>query len=1575
MKRPLFLKFYKLKQKKGPIIFKKLMISIAERLARQRSRSSRVNYNEAKLWNKALADSTSDDESSDSESTRTKSRIQPRAQTRKNYNDDYEEEEEEEEESDSDSFSSETTDYEEDFDDEDQSSEYESKTPARRRKKKEPSEEYEEEEDDELIVQSILGKKDPESASDKDEKTEKSEKEEDKYYVKFQDKAYIHCQWLTEDKIEELEGGEAALKRFKNRSKKYYLSSSMSIDNLLLFEDSEINPAWFQIDRIIDDRGDEKKGDVEYRVKWQSLDYNESTWEKKEDIKDKKKIDEYYARLDHSNPTHIPTRWKRPNPDSFKPIEEPPAAANGDTLRDYQLDGLNWLRYCWYNKMNNILADEMGLGKTAQIVSLLSDLSINEGIDGPFLVVAPLSTLPHWRNEFEKWSELNTVIYHGDKETRQLIKNTEFNVFDNKTRKLVPNRVQFDVLVTNYESLYNEFNIFEKIEWRYVIFDEAHKLKNPSGQLYQKVERLAFEHCTMLTGTPIQNNLEELWGLLHLLHPERFDNLEEFSAKYGEVSNSEQVKEIQAIIKPLMLRRKKSDVEKSIAPKEETIVDIELTRVQKKFYRAFLSENANTLLSQITGGALNSLQNLMMQLRKVCNHPYLIKGAEESVLKEKREDPASKDKTEEQLELESMIMASGKLVFIDKLLPKLKEGHHKVLIFSQMVRVLAIIERFLIAKNYKYERLDGSVGENERSASIDRFNNDPEEFVFLLSTKAGGVGINLTAADTVIIYDSDWNPQNDIQAEARCHRIGQTQKVKVYRLITRDTYESKMFERASRKLGLDHVVLDGGDMGKDSKMKASEIEEMLRNGVASIFNDDDTKADEFTSEDIDQILSRRAKVTTSDVISGGDSIFAKASFNADGDDLDINSKDFWSQVLPSARLGDDVPTLRRCRKDKIEKDAANCVSQENDIANAIRSLIANGYTNKEPANMIILRESFRIGNSRYESDKEALKIITKDFPEGDQKEVEKLLGEYGYNIETNSQKVCERVAFFFRLRRALYFAQKDNISWPIVNPPWEDPFHEYALMFGVLKYGMNELTEVVEDESLGLKKAQPLTRQKIEKRVRNLFEGIEKQYKDTINEEIPADFTPLEPKEWQEKHASVLARNTLYDSEILSLIQAITVFGIPVIDDCVDCEKLRNEAKLTLVTTKAVNDVCMEIYDLCQVLDEEREKEKEEEREKNKKLIESEAEKKQPKPMLTRSEAEKEKEKPKESDKDKEPVDLSAYPLLKQINGKLTKRDARKIQTSIDDMQYIYRFIKKLGKRRTEIMKNAPKYTNAPEWWSWECDNALIHNIAQYGLNICSQWVIDPQGPFRAHIPAELLDGFVDAAEKEKLKGKAPRPSELGEFLFLYNQRSRISRATTVIKFISKELRKQKKQKEKDEKEAKKPEKKKGKKNDGTCLLKFKNELKIINFGTIVNTKRFVKKDVVYPVGFISQRHFKIPTSKADKLWYQCEIASKDGKPLFTITTIGAEPEEKFESDDPTTAWRLVAEKRAAETGDKAGTLRGAWLFGLHNKDVKEALSKLPGASTLEFFQDKPKLLKFKIPLKLYKEKSIPKLV
>jgi len=378
-----------------------------------------------------------------------------------------------------------------------------------------------------------------------------------------------------------------------------------------------------------------------------------------------------------------------------------------------------------------------------------------------------------------------------------------------------------------------------------------------------------------------------------------------FLAEYGNLKTAAEVDKLQQLLKPLMLRRFKEDVEKSIPVKEETIIEVELTTTQKAFYRAILEKNFGFLKKG--GSAGPSLINVMMELRKCCIHPYLIAGAEDRIVAEKNAVTA-------EAQYQCLIEASGKLVLIDKLLKKLKEGGHKVLIFSQMTRCLDLLQDYLRGRAYPYERIDGSIRGDMRQAAIDRFSTLPDSFVFLLCTRAGGVGINLTAADTVVIFDSDWNPQNDLQATARCHRIGQTKPVQIYRLVTRNTYEKEMFDRASIKLGLDKAVLqkmdvmpnpdDLSDMPKPpSSLSKKEVEELLKKGAYGALLDDDETSAKFCEEDLDQILERRTTVIKHTGNEKG-SVFSKATFSStpSGEEVDVNDPQFWDKWAERANV-------------------------------------------------------------------------------------------------------------------------------------------------------------------------------------------------------------------------------------------------------------------------------------------------------------------------------------------------------------------------------------------------------------------------------------------------------------------------------------------------------------------------------------------------------------------------------------------------------------------------------------------------------------------------------------------------
>uniref|UniRef100_A0A671L9Z7 Chromodomain-helicase-DNA-binding protein 8 n=1 Tax=Sinocyclocheilus anshuiensis TaxID=1608454 RepID=A0A671L9Z7_9TELE len=727
----------------------------------------------------------------------------------------------------------------------------------------------------------------------------------EEFFVKYKNYSYMHCEWASLEQLERDKRIHQKLKRFKTKQ--------AQMRNIFQEDEEPFNPDYVEVDRILDESHsvDKDNGEpvVYYLVKWCSLPYEDATWELKEDV-DEAKVEEF--RKIESRPARL-NRTPRPAASAWKKLDESREYKNGNQLREYQLEGVNWLLFNWYNRQNCILADEMGLGKTIQSLALLSEV-FAAGVQGPFLIIAPLSTITNWEREFSTWTDMNAIVYHGSLASRQMIQQYEMYCKDDKGH-LIPGAYKFDALITTFEMILSDCPELREISWRCVVIDEAHRLQNRNCKLLDSLKMLDPEHKVLLTGTPLQNTVEELFSLLHFLEPAQFPSEIEFLREFGDLKTEEQVQKLQSILKPMMLRRLKEDVEKNLAPKQETIIEVELTDVQKKYYRAILERNFSFLSMGATQNSnVPNLLNTMMELRKCCNHPYLITGAEEKIVAELREvyDPLAPD-----FHLQALVRSAGKLVLLDKLLPRLKAGGHKVLIFSQMVRCLDILEDYLIHKRYLYERIDGRVRGNLRQAAIDRFSKpDSDRFVFLLCTRAGGLGINLTAADTCVIFDSDWNPQNDLQAQARCHRIGQSKAVKVYRLITRNSYEREMLDKASLKLGLDRAVLQSMSGNKDSSVNGiqqfskKEIEDLLRKGAYAAIMDENDEGSRFCEEDIDQILQRRATTITIES-EGKGSTFSKASFVASENrtDIALDDPEFWQKWAKKADI--DMDSLNR----------------------------------------------------------------------------------------------------------------------------------------------------------------------------------------------------------------------------------------------------------------------------------------------------------------------------------------------------------------------------------------------------------------------------------------------------------------------------------------------------------------------------------------------------------------------------------------------------------------------------------------------------------------------------------------
>ncbi|KAL2353385.1 SNF2 family ATP-dependent chromatin-remodeling factor snf21 [Cryomyces antarcticus] len=522
-------------------------------------------------------------------------------------------------------------------------------------------------------------------------------------------------------------------------------------------------------------------------------------------------------------------------------FRESPSFIKGGEMRDYQVAGLNWLISLHENGISGILADEMGLGKTLQTISFLGYLRFVESIRGPHLVVVPKSTLDNWKREFTRWiPEINVLVLQGAKDERHELIND----------RLIDEN--FDVCITSYEMILREKSHLKKFAWEYIIIDEAHRIKNETSSLAQVIRLFNSRNRLLITGTPLQNNLHELWALLNFLLPDVFGDAEAFDQWFSGQGEDQDtvVQQLHKVLRPFLLRRVKSDVEKSLLPKKEINLYIGMSEMQVRWYQKILEKDIDAVNG--AGGKKESktrLLNIVMQLRKCCNHPYLFEGAE----------PGPPYTTDEHL-----VNNAAKMIMLDKLLHRMKAQGSRVLIFSQMSRLLDILEDYSVMRGYQYCRIDGSTAHEDRISAIDEYNKPgSEKFLFLLTTRAGGLGINLTSADIVVLFDSDWNPQADLQAMDRAHRIGQTKQVMVFRFVTENAIEEKVLERAAQKLRLDQLVIQQGRAQQAAKNAASkdELLTMIQHGAEKVFQSQGGVgalggASDMSDDDIDAILRR-----------------------------------------------------------------------------------------------------------------------------------------------------------------------------------------------------------------------------------------------------------------------------------------------------------------------------------------------------------------------------------------------------------------------------------------------------------------------------------------------------------------------------------------------------------------------------------------------------------------------------------------------------------------------------------------------------------------------------------------------
>ncbi|XP_029023538.1 chromodomain-helicase-DNA-binding protein 4a isoform X2 [Betta splendens] len=724
---------------------------------------------------------------------------------------------------------------------------------------------------------------------------------EREFFAKWSNMSYWHCSWVTELQLE-----LHCQVMFRNYQRKNDMDEPPPID----FGDGEedksvkrknkdpmyaqleekylrfgIKMEWLMIHRILNHSVD-RKNNVHYLIKWRDLPYDQATWES-EDM-DVPEFDTYKLQYwnhrelmmgDDGKPgkkMKLKGRVKKPDRPPENPVIDPTIKferqpeyldTTGGTLHPYQLEGLNWLRFSWAQGTDTILADEMGLGKTVQTAVFLYSLYKEGHSKGPFLVSAPLSTIINWEREFEMWApDMYVVTYVGDKDSRAVIRENEFSFEDNAirggkkaSRMKKDSSIKFHVLLTSYELITIDMAILGSIDWACLVVDEAHRLKNNQSKFFRVLNNYPLQHKLLLTGTPLQNNLEELFHLLNFLTPERFSNLEGFLEEFADIAKEDQIKKLHDMLGPHMLRRLKADVFKHMPSKTELIVRVELSPMQKKYYKFILTKNFEALNTK-GGGNQVSLLNVVMDLKKCCNHPYLFPAAAIDAPK----------MPNGMYDGNALTKAAGKLLLLQKMMRKLKEGGHRVLVFSQMTKMLDLLEDFLENEGYKYERIDGGITGGMRQEAIDRFNAPgAQQFAFLLSTRAGGLGINLATADTVIIYDSDWNPHNDIQAFSRAHRIGQNRKVMIYRFVTKASVEERITQVAKRKMMLTHLVVRPGLGSKTGSLSKQELDDILKFGTEELFKDEgegDNKEEDssiihYDDKAIDRLLDRNQDAT------------------------------------------------------------------------------------------------------------------------------------------------------------------------------------------------------------------------------------------------------------------------------------------------------------------------------------------------------------------------------------------------------------------------------------------------------------------------------------------------------------------------------------------------------------------------------------------------------------------------------------------------------------------------------------------------------------------------------------------
>ncbi|XP_063906317.1 ATP-dependent helicase brm isoform X2 [Zophobas morio] len=605
------------------------------------------------------------------------------------------------------------------------------------------------------------------------------------------------------------------------------------------------HPGWEAIDSDDEDSDDDDDDNG-----GRHHDASKSEEDKAKEVINKAKVedDEY-----HKNANEEQTYYSIAHTVHEIVTEQASIMVNGQ-LKEYQTKGLEWLVSLYNNNLNGILADEMGLGKTIQTIALITYLMEKKKVNGPYLIIVPLSTLSNWVLEFEKWSPSVVVVsYKGSPAGRRAIQSQMRST-------------KFNVLLTTYEYVIKDKGVLAKLPWKYMIIDEGHRMKNHHCKLTQVLNtHYLAPHRLLLTGTPLQNKLPELWALLNFLLPSIFKSCSTFEQWFNapfattgekvELNEEETIliiRRLHKVLRPFLLRRLKKEVESQLPDKVEYIIKCDMSGLQKVLYKHMQSKGVLLTDGSEKGnkgkGGAKALMNTIVQLRKLCNHPFMFQNIEEKYCDHVGISGGV-------ISGPDLYRASGKFELLDRILPKLKATGHRVLLFCQMTQLMTIMEDYLTWRGFGYLRLDGTTKAEDRGDLLRKFNaKNSDYFLFLLSTRAGGLGLNLQSADTVIIFDSDWNPHQDLQAQDRAHRIGQQNEVRVLRLMTVNSVEERILAAARYKLNMDEKVIQAGMF--DQKSTGSERQQFLQSILHQDGDEEEEENEVPDDETVNQMVAR-----------------------------------------------------------------------------------------------------------------------------------------------------------------------------------------------------------------------------------------------------------------------------------------------------------------------------------------------------------------------------------------------------------------------------------------------------------------------------------------------------------------------------------------------------------------------------------------------------------------------------------------------------------------------------------------------------------------------------------------------